>query len=155
MGRLHLGDNSVVLELGPGPGCFSPAVAHRLPNGRLILVDVQREMLGMARDSLNHAGVTSFALVQGDGMALPLGDSTFDAVFLVAVLGETSDPAGCVREIRRVLRPGGLFSNTEQPGDPDVLPAEKVVTLAEEVGLVLVETYGQGKNYTANFRLST
>ncbi|RLF40416.1 MAG: methyltransferase type 11, partial [Thermoplasmata archaeon] len=73
-------------------------------------------------------------------------------VFLVAVLGEVSDPAACLEGIYRTLRPSGLLSITEQPGDPDFLPLSVVRALAEQQGFEFVESYGKKKNYTANFR---
>ena len=60
--------------------------------------------------------------------------------------------AACLQDLYRTLRPGGLLSLTEQPGDPDFLPLPTVRALAEQQGFEFVESYGRGKNYTANFR---
>ena len=150
--RLHLKESSRVLEVGPGPGYFSVEVARRLPQGRLELFDLQREMLEQARRRLERAGLHNVGFTQGDACNLPYGENQFDVVFLVAVLGEVADPATCLRDIHRTLRPGGLLSITEQPGDPDFLPLPTVRALAEQQGFEFIECYGQGKNYTANFR---
>ncbi len=53
---------------------------------------------------------------------------------LVAVLGETAEPEATLAEIRRVLRPGGLYSNTEQPGDPDHIPQPQLRRMAGDAG---------------------
>ena len=55
--RLHLRDHFRVLELGPGPGYFSAAVARAVPRGNLVLIDIQREMLEKARRRLSRARV--------------------------------------------------------------------------------------------------
>jgi ubiquinone/menaquinone biosynthesis C-methylase UbiE len=150
--RLHLREDSRVLELGPGPGFFSVEIARRLPRGRLVLFDLQREMLLKAGRKLERAHLCNTLRTQGDARALPYRDATFDVVVLVAVIGEVPDPPACLREIRRVLRPGALLSVTEQPGDPDFTPLPELQTMAEAVGFQLAESFGKGRNFTANFR---
>jgi len=97
------------------------------------------------------AGLHNVGFTQGDTCSLPYGEGKFDVVFLVAVLGETPNPAACLQGIYRTLRPAGLLSITEQPGDPDFMPLPTVRTLAEQEGFEFVESYSRGKNYTANF----
>jgi ubiquinone/menaquinone biosynthesis C-methylase UbiE len=100
--RLDLGPNFRVLELGPGPGYFSPEVARSLPDGRLALVDVQEEMLEMAKERLEGKGFANVEYYKADAVSLPLESESFDVVFLVAVLGELPDRSSCLQEIRRV-----------------------------------------------------
>jgi ubiquinone/menaquinone biosynthesis C-methylase UbiE len=150
--RLELREAARVLELGPGPGYFSRAVARRIPTGYLLLVDVQSEMLQKARGKLARAGLRNVGFVQADATALPISSGAWDCVFLVAVLGEVSDPGSCLREIYRALRPGGLLSLTEQPGDPDFIALPDARKLVEGLGFRFEKVYGGGKNYTASFR---
>jgi ubiquinone/menaquinone biosynthesis C-methylase UbiE len=150
--RLELDEAARVLELGPGPGYFSRAVARRVPRGYLLLVDLQSEMLQKARAKLAKSGLVNLGFVQADGTALPVPSSAWDCVFLVTVLGEVSDSRSCLREIYRVLRPGGLLSLTEQPGDPDFIALPDARRLVEGVGFRLEKVSGRGKNYTASFR---
>jgi len=98
---------------------------------------------------LHNVGFT-----QGDATNLPFDENEFDVVFLVAFLGEVSDKERCLGAIHKVLKPSGLLSITEQPGDPDFLPLSVVRSLAEKQGFEFVESYGKKKNYTANFRKS-
>jgi ubiquinone/menaquinone biosynthesis C-methylase UbiE len=113
--RLELNEKSRVLELGPGLGYFSRAVARRVPNGYLLLVDLQPAMLRKARGKLAEAGIRNTGFVQADGTTLPLPSGARDCAFLVAVPGEVPDPTCCLQELYRVLRPKGLLSLTEQP----------------------------------------
>jgi uncharacterized protein len=119
--RLHLSPDSTVLELGPGPGFFCVEVARRIPGGKLVLFDIQREMVTKSRANLRRSGAENCHPVQGNALSLPFSSHTFDVVFLVTVLGEVPQPEQSVKNISRVLLPGGLLSITEQKGDPDAL----------------------------------
>jgi len=149
--RLALAPDARVLELGPGPGWFSPHVARALPRGRLVLYDLQREMLAKARRRLGRAGAGNASFAQGDGASLPFRDGAFDAAFLVAVLGEVPDPAACVSELRRVLRCGGRLLLTETRGDPDALTAEALRALAEPRGFALERVEEDHAAFSASF----
>jgi ubiquinone/menaquinone biosynthesis C-methylase UbiE len=94
-----------MLEIGPGTGLQSLHVAGQLgADGRLDIVDIQRPMLDhvMRRDT---SGV--IVATRADARELPFGEGVFDAVYLVTALGEIPDPGAVLREVRRVVRPGG------------------------------------------------
>lgn len=150
--RLQLTEKMKVLELGPGPGYFSIEIARSIPGGSLVLVDIQQEMLDMVRKRLEEKGIGNVRLIQGDAISLPVESESFDAAMLALVLGEVPDQAGCLREIYRVLRPHGLLSLTEQSLDPDFIPLADLQALVESNGFRLEKTYGDSRNYTANFR---
>jgi uncharacterized protein len=149
---LELAPDARVLEIGPGPGYYSVAVARQVARGRLQLLDVQRGMLAKARARLARAGVQNAAFAQGHAARLPFRDGCFDAVFLVAVLGEVGDPVACLREVRRCLRPGGLCSVTELPGDPDAMSEEQIQALSREAGLVMDAVAPLRRGFTCNLR---
>jgi ubiquinone/menaquinone biosynthesis C-methylase UbiE len=138
--HLQLTASSRVLEVGPGPGFFSVAVARAASRGRLELVDIQLEMLDRARRRLREAGVRHAAFTQASAAALPFRAAVFDVAFLAAVLGEVADPAACVASIARVLRPGGRLVVAELPGDPDALTSDQLRRLAAGTGLTLVSS---------------
>ena len=132
---LDLRPDARVLEVGPGPGYFSVEVARAVPNGRLELVDLQREMLEKAGRRLRRAGVRNTGYAQADAVSLPFRQGSFDAAFLVAVLGETLDVGECLAALAHVLRPGGTLVVAELPGDPDALSEADVRGLAAAAGL--------------------
>lgn len=136
---LRLEPDHSVLEIGPGPGFFSAAVAKAIPSGRLALLDLQPEMLRKARRHVRRAGRTNVHFTAGSASQLPYRRASFDRAFLVAVLGEVPDTAGCIRELARVLRPGGRLVVTELPGDPDALSSDDLVSLVEPFGFRLIE----------------
>jgi ubiquinone/menaquinone biosynthesis C-methylase UbiE len=109
-------------------------------------------MLEKTRRKIERVGLYNVGFIQGDAVNLPFNENQFDVVFLVAVLGEISDPPACLQAIYKTLRPSGLLSITEQPGDPDFLPFSVVRALAEQQGFKFIGSYGRKKNYTVNFR---
>jgi SAM-dependent methyltransferase len=149
--RLQLKPTDRVLEIGSGPGYFSPSVARRLTEGRLTLYDMQVGMLEMAAKRLERRGYRNFECRAGDAASMPFPDRTFDVVFMVAVLGEVADRAAAMREAARVLRPGGRLSVTELPGDPDFVRLDELEQRAREAGLSFERRYGPRWYFTCNF----
>jgi len=149
--HLQLTRRSRVLEIGPGPGFFSPAVARGVPDGRLELVDIQREMLLKARHRLRARGLSHVGFTQCGADALPFAAGSFDVVFLVAVLGEVPDPAACMRAVAHVLRRGGRLVCAELPGDPDALGVDDLRALTADSGLSLTSSTRVGRATVTTF----
>jgi uncharacterized protein len=150
--HLHLTPASRVLEVGPGPGFFSIDLARAVPRGRLVLVDIQLEMLQKARRRLRRAGVDNAGYTQANAVTVPFHSATFDAAVLVAVLGEVSDSKACLSSIADTLRPGALLSVAELPGDPDALTEQDLRTLAEGSDLEFVESVKVSRALLTSFR---
>jgi demethylmenaquinone methyltransferase / 2-methoxy-6-polyprenyl-1,4-benzoquinol methylase len=100
-----------VLDLATGSGDVAFALSRGLPRSTHILgMDFCQPMLDEAEAKKRAAGGSSFQNVrfqQGDGLALPLADSSFDAVTISFGLRNLADRNQGLREMRRVLRPGG------------------------------------------------
>lgn len=146
---------STVLEVGSGPGYFSPDLAGAAAPGVFVGVDLQVEMLRLARARLARSGVSggspSGALVNGDAMALPFASATFDFVLVATVLGEVPDRGRCLAELRRVLRLGGVASFCETRRDSDFVPLGRLRTEVEACGFRFRERRGPAWQYVANF----
>ena len=142
-----------VLELGPGPGAFTVDAAQRVgASGRLIAVDIQPEMIAQVEARMREAGVTNVETHIASAYELPIEDGTVDRVFLITVLPEIPDPIRALREIHRVLKPGGFISTTEEFLDPDYPRRVTTIRWAERAGFELVERFGNWWNYTLNFQ---
>src|ERR687892_2652996 len=96
-----------VLEVGPGTGYYSLSVAGRLAPGTLHVLDIQQQMLDHTLRRARDEGIGNLEPRTGDARELPYDDATFDAAFLVAVLGEVPDQDAALRELRRVVKLGG------------------------------------------------
>jgi len=150
--RLNLQEASRVLEIGPGSGYFSLAIAREVPQGHLELVDVQPEMLEKTKQRLRAFGIDNVGFTTQDAsLSLPFPDRSFDAAVLVAVLGEVADPKTCLKELHRVLRATGIVAVHEHIPDPDRIRLDRLTVLAETAGFVLRSRYGPSWNYTAVF----
>ena len=115
---VELEPTDVVVDIGCGIGRLSRALAARA--GEVLALDVSSEMLARARRLNGH--LDNVRWLHGDGTTLaPVGDSSVDACFSHVVFNHIPDPAitlGYVREMGRVLRPGGwsAFQVSNDPG---------------------------------------
>jgi ubiquinone/menaquinone biosynthesis C-methylase UbiE len=150
--RVGIQPGERVLELGIGPGVYTVEAARRVGlEGRLIGVDIQPEMIAYADQRVQSAGLTNVETRVADAHDLPIEDGNLDRIFLVAVLAEIPDQDGLMLELRRVLRPGGTFSITEEFPDPDYLFAFEVIRRVERGGFTFEQRFGNFWQYTVNF----
>jgi ubiquinone/menaquinone biosynthesis C-methylase UbiE len=142
-----------VLEVGPGTGYYTLPVARALqPSGTLHIVDVQREMLDHTMARAQQFGIENVAPHEADARRLPHDDATFDAAYLVAVLGEIPDQDAALRELRRVLRPGGRLVVGELLGDPHMVTERALRRRATAAGLRFERRVGPAFGYFAVLR---
>jgi ubiquinone/menaquinone biosynthesis C-methylase UbiE len=141
-----------VLEVGPGTGYYTLDVARWLaPSGRLDILELQQEMLDHTMRRARERGLTNVTASQGDAGRLPYHDATFDAAFLVTVLGEIPDQDAALGELARVLKPGGRLVVGELFGDPHWVSPARLRRRAEAAGLSFVRRAGSPAGYFARF----
>src|SRR5215213_3347940 len=142
-----------VLEIGPGTGYYSLHAARWLePDGTLEVLDIQQEMLDHTMRRAHALGISNIVPRQGDAQALPYPDGHFDAAYLVATLGEVPDKERALRELRRVLQPGGRLVVGESQPDPHMMSLDKLRMLAHATGLTYEGRIGGSLGYFASFR---
>ena len=137
-----------VLEVGPGTGYYTLSVAERLgASGVLHVFDLQQEMLDHTLRRAAAGGIQNVRPQQGDARSLPYPDETFDAAYLVAVLGEIPDQRAALSELRRVLKPNGRLVVGELFGDPHMVTAGRLRERASQVGLEFERRVGPPFGY--------
>jgi len=106
---VHDSHPAAVLDLATGSGDVAFALADGLPpGGELTGMDFCQPMLDEAvKKRASSARWAHIKFMQGDGMALPLPDRSFDAVTISFGLRNMADRHTALVEMRRVLRPGG------------------------------------------------
>lgn len=150
---LALQPGEQVLEIGPGTGYYSLDVARRLGDGKLAIFDIQREFLDHTVRAGTERGIANIEPTLGDAQQLPYPDETFDAAYLVTVLGEIPDQEAGLRELRRVLKPSGrLVVGETFAGDPHVVMFARLRERAERAGLRFEQRLGSPLGYFARFR---
>ena len=150
--RLDLKDEHTVLEIGPGPGYFSVNTAKTLKNGKLVLLDIQQEMLDFAKKRLKKRKIENVEYILCNGVNFDLDNESFDRVFMVTVIGEIENKENYLREIHRVLKNDGMLSISESAGDPDKLSVEELKSLVSANGFKANDFFGSKFNYTMNFK---
>jgi|SRR5581483_4213174 len=149
----HSGER--ILEIGPGVGIHVlPVASSLLPDGVLDVLDVQQEMLDGLNRRAAKAGITNIIARRGDAQMLPYPDHTFDAAYLISVLGEIPDGAAALAELRRVLKPAGRLVIGEVLIDPDYISLITMKEKAERAGLIFEQKAGPMIAYFAVFHAS-
>jgi ubiquinone/menaquinone biosynthesis C-methylase UbiE len=97
------------LEIGCGCGYGAGVIAHAFSPSRLDALDVDPKMLGLARRKRDAWGLEKVQLIAGDAQELPYRDESFDAVFNYGIVHHLEDWQRAIREVSRVLKPGGGF----------------------------------------------
>lgn len=143
---LELESDDVVADIGAGSGYFSLRLARQVPDGKVLAVDIQPEMLTMLRENAKRASLSNIEPVLGeiDNPALPTGD--VDLVLMVDAYHEFSHPREMMEAIVASLSPEGRVVLAEyREEDPSVMikPRHKmsekqVVKEMEAVGLSLI-----------------
>jgi ubiquinone/menaquinone biosynthesis C-methylase UbiE len=154
----ELADGEVVLDLGSGGGIDVILSARRVaPTGKAYGLDMTDEMLDLARRNATEAGVDNVEFLKGHIEEIPLPDSSVDVVISNCVINLSTDKSRVLREVARVLRPGGRFAVSDVVADPDLddgtrrdmaqwtgciagaLTADQYRSLLEQAGLTAIE----------------
>ena len=124
LGPIHPGE--AVLDLGCGAG-FDAFIAAQLvgPKGRVVGIDLSPEMIAVAETGLEEAGFSNveFRLTQVED--LPFPEESFDVALSNGVLNLIPDKPQALREIFRVLRPGGRVQTCDIGLVGDRVPPDK------------------------------
>jgi SAM-dependent methyltransferase len=142
-----------LLEIGPGVGIHAlPVGAALVPDGFLHVLDIQREMLRDLTRRATQETLGNLRAVVGDARRLPYLDRSFDGAYLISVLGEVPDEQAALRELHRVLKPGGRLVLGEIAVDPDFISVRALKERTAAAGFAFERQVGPGIAYLASFR---
>ena len=128
-----------VIDLGCGSGDSVDQFRNVNPDVKWVGVDIERSPEVAARRRTDAEFLTF------DGVHLPFGDSLIDAVYCKQVLEHVQEPAALIKDVARVLKPGGLFAGSTSQLEPFHSYSTWNYTpyglklLLEEAGLRLIE----------------
>lgn len=103
----RLGEGMDVLDVGCGPGTITADLARFVPGGSVLGIDIPSDVMETAQ---RERGSDTVRFEVGDVYALGFDDDSFDVVHAHQVLQHLGDPVAALREMRRVLRPGGTLA---------------------------------------------
>lgn len=95
-----------VVDLGAGDGFISRSVSEYVNN--VFAIDLSSEMLKQLSIKAQNEGITNIKTIEGDGLDLPLDDSSVDVVCASMFLHHIETPELVIREMHRILKPGGM-----------------------------------------------
>jgi SAM-dependent methyltransferase len=141
-----------ILEIGPGTGYYTLLAAEWVGrDGSVEILDVQQEMLDHTLGAARARGLENIVAARGDARSLPYEDDRFDGAYLVTVLGEVPDQDAALRELARVIRPGGRLIVGELAGDPHWVRPAALTERARRAGLEPERKVGGPLGYFARF----
>jgi len=129
--RTHAGPADTVLDVATGTGAVA-AELIRQKGCRVVGLDQSAEMLAEARRRLPAA----VELVEGEADHLPFPDASFDALTFTYLMRYVDDPGATLRELARVVRPGGTIAGLEFGLPPNPV-ARELWRLYVRIGLPL------------------
>lgn len=104
----HLRESSRLLDCGCGPGSISCDFAKIVSSGHVIGIDREQSQIELARSRAEDQQLVNVSFKVGSIYELPFPDSSFDVVFAHAIFEHISSHDAALKEILRVLTPGGL-----------------------------------------------
>jgi ubiquinone/menaquinone biosynthesis C-methylase UbiE len=138
-----------ILEVGPGPAFVSIEIARRIPQARIVGLDISETMIGIGRRNVAEAGLSeriTFRL--GNAVAMPFDGAEFDFVVSSGSLHHWSKPIEVFEEIYRVLKPSQAALVYDVRKDA---PKDKVDEFSRHIGSWFMRwglRHSVGESYT-------
>lgn len=105
----HLRAGMRLLDCGCGPGSITVHLAQMVAPGEAIGIDLREDALAQGRALAREQRIANVTFQAASVYQLPYPDGSFDAAFACAVLQRLAAPLAALKEMRRVLKPGGLI----------------------------------------------
>lgn len=126
-------DGQRILDVATGTGMVAAEILGRA-RCTVVGIDQSAAMLSRARARFEGEAGSRIELIEGQAESLPFEDASFDGLSVTYLLRYVDDPAATVRELARVVRPGGRVASLEF-GVPPLLPARIAWRFYTAVGL--------------------
>ena len=108
---LGLKDGMNILDVGGGPGFYCEKLLENLPNSRVTILDIDDKLLRIAKNRLSNSYYNNrIAFKKTSVYKTGIKDNTYDFVICRFVLQHLDKPVEAVREIYRILKPGGIVA---------------------------------------------
>jgi SAM-dependent methyltransferase len=149
--NMGLDPDHVVADIGAGSGYFSFRIAKLVPDGNVLAVDIQQEMLDIIEERKADEGVTNIEGVKGQIDDPNLPDDSIDAAIMVDAYHEFSHPFEMIDGIYDALRPGGRIFLLEYRGEDPNVPIRPLHKMKEEQVVKEMSVFGLEWTDTLDF----
>ena len=149
--NMKLEPTHVVADIGAGSGYFSFRIAKLVPEGKVLAVDIQQEMLDIVEATKAKEDVTNIEGVKGaiDNPNLPM--NSIDAAIMVDAYHEFSNPFEMINGIYNALRPGGRIFLLEYRGEDASVPIRPLHKMTQEQVIKEMGVFGLEWTETLDF----
>jgi len=140
--NLPLESDDVIADLGAGSGYFSRRMAARVPDGKVLAVDLQPQMIELLQQNAAAAGITNIEPVQAaeDNPNLPA--ASVDLVLLVDAYHEFVYPYEVMSAVAASLKPGGKVVLIEYRAEDPTVPIRKLHKMTEQQSVLEMQAVG-------------
>ena len=149
--NMNLEPDHVVADIGAGSGYFSFRIAAKVPDGKVLAVDIQPEMLQLIEGQIGEQEVSTIEGVLGavDNPNLPA--NSIDAAIMVDAYHEFSHPFEMIDGIYQALKPGGRIFLLEYRGEDPSVPIRPLHKMTEEQVVREMSVFGLDWTDTLDF----
>lgn len=149
--NMRLEPHHVVADIGAGSGYFSFRIARKVPEGKVLAVDIQPEMLQLIESQKGEQDVANIEGVLGEVDNPNLPPNSIDAAIMVDAYHEFSHPFEMINGIYQALRPGGRIFLLEYRGEDASVPIRPLHKMTEEQVVREMSVFGLDWTDTLDF----
>jgi ubiquinone/menaquinone biosynthesis C-methylase UbiE len=139
---LELAPDSVIADIGAGSGYYSFRISPKVPQGKVMAVDIQQEMLDFLAKRSAELKITNVIPHLGAVDDLKLPPDSLDAALLVDAYHEFSHPAEMLASLLKSLKPGGKVFLLEFRGEDPRVPIKELHKMTEAQARLELESAG-------------
>lgn len=149
--NLPVDADSVVADIGAGTGYFSFRIAQRVPEGTVLAVDIQPEMLAIIEARKTEQAVTHIKTVLGSVSDPNLPEGQINLILLVDAYHEFSHPREMGLAMARALEPGGQLVLVEYRGEDPTVPIKPLHKMTQKQAIREMRAVGLEWSHTEDF----
>lgn len=139
---LKLPKDAVIADIGAGSGYYAFRISPLIPEGKVIAVDIQQEMLDFLKKKSKELSITNVEPHMGAIDDLKLRENSLDAALMVDAYHEFSHPAEMLASIYKALKPGGKLYQLEFRAEDPEVPIKALHKMSEAQARLEVESAG-------------
>jgi len=149
--NMNLRPDEVVADVGAGSGYFSFRIANHVPQGKVMAIDIQPEMLAIIEERATREEVGNIELVLGQIDDPNLPPNSIDAALMVDAYHEFSHPFEMINGLYEALRPGGRIFLLEYRGEDASVPIRPLHKMTELQAVKEMSVFGLEWTDTLDF----